>query len=206
MVSERLKDWSEEMTPRHSKYATLPKTIVYYRDGVSESMYAEVKKVELKAIRDAFGAVVKEYTRAKKINQSAPQIPKIIAIICGKRHNVRFYPAHDREADVYQNCGPGTTVDNVVTSPYYQDFYLQSHSALKGTARPAHYFVIENESNEPVQKLRKMVSPFTPFVLLLIQKNFLRKLTRSQPPDPRAMLHLCPRPRRGLLRRTRLLR
>jgi eukaryotic translation initiation factor 2C len=40
------------------------------------------------------------------------------------------------------NCMPGTYVDRVVTSPYYRDFYLQSHSGLKGTARPTHYFLL----------------------------------------------------------------
>jgi eukaryotic translation initiation factor 2C len=29
------------------------------------------------------------------------------------------------------------------------DFYLQSHAALKGTAKPAHYFVLQNEMRMP---------------------------------------------------------
>ena len=157
MVCERIRDWINEMTPASSRYVTLPKKIVYYRDGVSESMYANVKNTELEAIRNAFSTVAQQLAKSGKINpEIKPYSPKIIAIICGKRHNVRFYPADRSQSDRYDNCRPGTTVDDVVTSPYYQDFYLQSHTALKGTARPAHYFVIANDSNESVDDLRTM--------------------------------------------------
>lgn len=57
MVCERIRDWIEEMTPSSSLYVTLPEKIVYYRDGVSESLYADVKRIELDAIRRAFRTV-----------------------------------------------------------------------------------------------------------------------------------------------------
>lgn len=60
------------------------------------------------------------------------------------------------------NCIPGTCVDSVVTSPYYQDFFLQSHSDIKGTARPTHYFILKNDQkNKLLSKsadIRKLVS------------------------------------------------
>ena len=45
------------------------------------------------------------------------------------------------------NCPPGIVVDRGVTSPYYFDFFLLSHNVPggEGTARPAHYFVLQNE-------------------------------------------------------------
>lgn len=163
MVCERIRDWINEMTPASSTYVTLPKKIVYYRDGVSESMYANVKSTELKAIRNAFSTVAIQLSGNKGIDQKIkPYKPETIAIICGKRHSVRFYPADRSQSDRYDNCRPGTTIDDVVTSPYYQDFYLQSHTALKGTARPAHYFVIANDSNESVDDLRTMVRMSSP--------------------------------------------
>ncbi|KAF2792928.1 Piwi-domain-containing protein, partial [Melanomma pulvis-pyrius CBS 109.77] len=61
-----------------------------------------------------------------------------------KRHHVRFFPIDDKDMDKFQNCPAGTYVDNVVTSPYFTYFYLQSHAAIKGTAKPAPYFVFEN--------------------------------------------------------------
>ncbi|ORX92441.1 Piwi domain-domain-containing protein [Clohesyomyces aquaticus] len=43
------------------------------------------------------------------------------------------------------NWKPRTLVDQIVTSPYFMDFYLQSHNRIKGTAKSAHYFVLKNE-------------------------------------------------------------
>ena len=137
MVCERLYDWIEEMTPRDQKYKTLPNEIYYYRDGVSEGQYASVKSEELPAIKRAWASIVKRLEAAGKINpKQTDHVPKLLAVICGKRHNVRFYPISKDKAGPNSNCHSGTTVDDVVTSPYYQDFYLQSHVALQGTARP----------------------------------------------------------------------
>lgn len=40
---------------------------------------------------------------------------------------------------------PGTVVDRGVTEARNWDFFLQSHAAIQGTARPAHYFVLLDE-------------------------------------------------------------
>jgi eukaryotic translation initiation factor 2C len=72
------------------------------------------------------------------------------------------------------NCKPGTYVDRVVTSPYYDDFYLQSHSGIKGTARPTHYFplVVGNiDTCKTIAQIRKLVS-------------ILRTLTLPPPTQP----------------------
>jgi eukaryotic translation initiation factor 2C len=60
------------------------------------------------------------------------------------------------------NCPPGTLVDTAITSPYYQDFYLQSHNAIKGTAHPAHYFVLVNEMGLSETNIQDFVSTDTP--------------------------------------------
>lgn len=158
MVQERIKDWVLEMSAStHSM--KFPKRIIYYRDGVSEPQYEDVKNSEVSTFKAAFIGAVNELKKAGKVKADInPDPPSIIAIVCGKRHHVRFYPKDNRSADRKENCHPGTTVDDVVTSPYYQDFYLQSHAAIQGTARPAHYFVITNAPNETVDKLRNFVS------------------------------------------------
>ena len=43
------------------------------------------------------------------------------------------------------NCFNGTVVDRGVTEARSWDFFLQAHSALQGTAKPAHYFVVHDE-------------------------------------------------------------
>ncbi|CAN9252449.1 unnamed protein product [Alternaria alternata] len=150
MVVERINDWVE----KHGG-AILPTNILYYRDGVGDSQYSDIKTTELAQIQLAFDVVVDDLRKRNKISSSV--IPKIniTAIICAKRHNTRFYPALGEE-DKTENCLPGTFVDDVVCSPYYQDFYLQSHCTLKGTARPAHYFIIQNNINKSVDELRQL--------------------------------------------------
>jgi hypothetical protein len=43
------------------------------------------------------------------------------------------------------NIRPGFVVDSVITHPYSNDFFLQSHKPLQGTGRSAHYFVLTNQ-------------------------------------------------------------
>jgi hypothetical protein len=40
------------------------------------------------------------------------------------------------------NVTPGLFVDEVITTPGSYNFYLQSHAAIQGTARSAHYHVL----------------------------------------------------------------
>ncbi|KAF2126832.1 Piwi-domain-containing protein [Dothidotthia symphoricarpi CBS 119687] len=146
MVLERLKAWAA--VNRNS----LPDNIIYYRDGVSSGHYPKVKHEELTAIRSAYKiARGKAGLPPKKLN--------LTAVIVTKRHHTRFYPIDfgDKDNHGNNNCLPGTCVDKLVTSPYYQDFFLQSHSGIKGTARPTHYFILENQiPGMSLEKLRDL--------------------------------------------------
>ena len=56
---------------------------------------------------------------------------------------------------------PKKVVDNTITREDNWDFYLQSHTAITGTARPAHYFVLLDEifrknSDDPVGELERL--------------------------------------------------
>ncbi|EMD90548.1 hypothetical protein COCC4DRAFT_127590 [Bipolaris maydis ATCC 48331] len=123
MVSERLMAYF-----RATK--SLPKNILYYRDGVSTGQFAQVRDEELPQIRSA--------CKAKGIANI-----KITVVVAVKRHSTRFFPTSVASAN--GNCRPGTLVDRAITLPHYSDFYLQSHHGLKGTAIPTHYMVIANE-------------------------------------------------------------
>ncbi|KAL5450265.1 hypothetical protein PMIN07_001265 [Paraphaeosphaeria minitans] len=158
MVKERIVDWVMEQRNSKTKkgQALLPKHILYYRDGVSDDQFSQVKNQELPEIRKAFWAAVKELKANKVIRDDEdPKLPKLTAIICIKRHSVRFYPL-EKDQDNTGNCKPGTLVDSVITSPYSMDFYLQSHAAIQGTAKPAHYFVIENEMGMSEANIRQL--------------------------------------------------
>ena len=99
--------------------------------GVAEGQYQAVLDLELKPLQQQC-----EHLYLTKASRSPP---KITIIIVGKRHHTRFYPTHASHADTKHEkgtlCNPlnGTLVDRGITMPKGWDFYLQAHSAIKGT-------------------------------------------------------------------------
>jgi eukaryotic translation initiation factor 2C len=144
MIKERLGSW------RSNNNKILPTTIVWYRDGVSESQFDQIASLEIPEIRKA-------YTELKGDHKDL----RITFIVVGKRHHTRFYAAnkngtyqsHEKTPETGEirnfdngNLRPGLLVDDVVTAPKPFNFFLQSHAAIKGTARSAHYYVLEDSS------------------------------------------------------------
>ncbi|EFR05376.1 hypothetical protein MGYG_08387 [Nannizzia gypsea CBS 118893] len=129
MLKSRLRLW-------HKKNGAYPENILVYRDGVSEGQYGKVLHEEhprlLKACRELYSG------------GPTAKLPRMTIIVVGKRHNTRFYPtkAEDSEKD---NARCGTVVDRGVTETRNWDFFLQAHTALQGTARPAHYYIVLDE-------------------------------------------------------------
>lgn len=110
----------------------LPDNILVYRDGVSEGQFEMVAKEEYDDMRIATSALYRKP-------------PPITIIVCGKRHNVRFFPTTKGDVDRTSNPLNGTVVDRGITRPILWDFYLQAQSPLQGSARPAHYVVVRDE-------------------------------------------------------------
>ncbi|PWY89283.1 Piwi-domain-containing protein [Aspergillus heteromorphus CBS 117.55] len=115
-----------------------PENIIVYRDGVSEGQYDLVVQQELTLLKEA----CKETYPAP---DTAKGLPRISIVVVGKRHHTRFYPSKLEDADRSGNPHNGTVVDRGVTEARNWEFYLQAHTALKGTARPAHYFTVWDE-------------------------------------------------------------
>ena len=141
MIIERLQLWSKKNN------RTLPNKILVYRDGVSEGQYETVLSEELPAFQRAF----------EKLYGKNPH-PKISIIIVGKRHHTRFYPTSTDNCDSKGNTKNGTVVDRGITMERGWDFFLQAHSCLQGTARPAHYIVIRDEIGLKADGLEQLVS------------------------------------------------
>ncbi|KAK1779618.1 LOW QUALITY PROTEIN: Piwi domain-containing protein [Copromyces sp. CBS 386.78] len=115
--------------------------IYYFRDGVSEGQFAHVMKQEVATIKKVF----------KARHKNAPgKDAKVTVIVATKRHHIRFFPD---KGDRNGNCEPGTLVEKEVTHPFHYDFFLNSHHALQGTARPVHYHVLMDEIKAPLQKM-----------------------------------------------------
>ncbi|TVY30849.1 Protein argonaute [Lachnellula hyalina] len=127
----------------------LPQHIYYFRDGVSEGQYAHVLDQEV-AMMKAF--IEKKYP-------GSMQNIRFTITVCSKRHHIRFFPRDgDRNAaDNNANSLPGTLVERDVTHPFEYDFYLSSHSAIQGTARPTHYHVLKDEAKMPPNEFRAMI-------------------------------------------------
>ncbi|KAJ3673028.1 hypothetical protein LUZ60_006402 [Juncus effusus] len=130
MVHELL----EEFLLKNNK---LPSRILFFRDGVSETQFQKVLKDELQAIRVA----CKRYSMYN---------PCISFIVVQKRHHTRLFHSD-------QNVPPGTVVDTVITHPREFDFYLCSHSGVKGTSRPTHYHILHDESKFRSDEMQKLI-------------------------------------------------
>lgn len=54
------------------------------------------------------------------------------------------------------NVFPGTVVDKVICHPKMKEFFLVSHESGLGTAKPAKYIVIKDDSNVKLEDIQKL--------------------------------------------------
>ncbi|XVF03276.1 hypothetical protein REPUB_Repub04eG0247500 [Reevesia pubescens] len=141
MVGELLDDFYQEVNK-------LPKRIIFFRDGVSETQFYKVLKEELQAVREACA----RFPGYK---------PPITFVVVQKRHHTRLFPFEidpsTQNQPFDENIPPGTVVDTVITHPKEFDFYLCSHCGVKGTSRPTHYHVLWDENQFTSDELQKLV-------------------------------------------------
>jgi eukaryotic translation initiation factor 2C len=123
-----------------------PMHVYFFRDGVDEGQFQKVLEHELNEFRRVF----------RDCNAGDP---KFTIIVATKRHHIRFFPkpGDNSTGDRNSNPLPGTLVEHDATHPHHFDFYLCSHVAIQGTARPVHYQVIYDEANVPADHLQKMI-------------------------------------------------
>ncbi|TKA22357.1 hypothetical protein B0A50_08176 [Salinomyces thailandicus] len=133
-----LKSWMQNVNA-----GKLPSRIMYFRDGVSEGQYQHVLQQE---VRD-----IKELLKGANPGMNIP----MVVLVGSKRHHVRFFPPAG--GDRNGNALPGTLVEAGVTHPFENDFYLASHAAIKGTARPMHYHVLLNEADMPNEEIQTLI-------------------------------------------------
>ncbi|XP_064477992.1 protein argonaute-2-like isoform X2 [Ornithodoros turicata] len=124
-----------------------PERIIFYRDGVSEGQFEEVRNKEVAAIRLA----------CKLLSPNETYEPPITFIVVQKRHHTRFMPVNERDGvGRPRNIPPGTTVDTVITHPVDFDFFLCSHTGIQGTSKPSHYYVVWDDSDYSADELQKL--------------------------------------------------
>lgn len=130
----------------HNAHKMPPKHVYYFRDGIDEGQFQRVIDSELEYFREVF----------QTLNFA---VPKFTVVIATKRHHIRFFPKpNDKSAaDRNGNPLPGTLVERDATHPHHFDFYLCSHVAIQGTARPVHYQVIHDDAGVSPDQLQKMI-------------------------------------------------
>ncbi|RIA91525.1 Piwi domain-containing protein [Glomus cerebriforme] len=148
----------------------LPPCIIMYRDGVSESQFEQVLKLELPKIKAACAEFRAGYE------------PKITFAVVGKRHRTRLFPENKNEADKNGNCFVGTIVDRKITHPTLNDFYLQSHYANQGTARPSHYTILYDDIKLTIDEFQGLSNTLC--------YNFQRTTSSVSIPAPTYYAHL----------------
>ncbi|KAI5892814.1 Piwi-domain-containing protein [Schizophyllum commune H4-8] len=135
----------------------VPTSVVFYRDGLSEGQFEvfarqEIAEVE-QGISDAWSMPLPQDQQSKELQLPPSTLtslcvprPPLTYIVVTKRHHVRFFATEDgQKVDLRNgNLRAGFATTSGIDNPYYHDFYLQSHHALQGTARPAHYTVLQD--------------------------------------------------------------
>ncbi|MCJ1285782.1 hypothetical protein MMC26_005123 [Xylographa opegraphella] len=147
MLTPLFRQWMSEVG-----MGRMPQQFFYFRDGVSEGQYQHVIQQEVKHIKRIWRTLDEsnKYVNYEKI--------KFTVIVASKRHHIRFFPKErSPAADKNLNPCPGVLVEKDVTHPFEYDFYLNSHSAIQGTARPTHYHVLMDESKFPPNELQNMI-------------------------------------------------
>ncbi|GLJ35094.1 hypothetical protein SUGI_0706240 [Cryptomeria japonica] len=135
MCKELLQEYKETNNKR------LPKNVIFFRNGIGDWQFDEVRKKELEALKDAFMELETDYN------------PKLTFIIAQKRHHTRLFR---KSGD--QNVPSGTVVDSAeIVYPSEINFYLCSHHNELGTSKVTHYYVLCNEIGFSSEKLQTLI-------------------------------------------------
>jgi eukaryotic translation initiation factor 2C len=142
-----------------------PERIIVYRDGVSDGQYTAVLDEELPKLKSAL-----------ELKGIISGNTKISIIVCQKRHSIRFfYEEKDGRSSTYINPCPGLVLDarggaNSIVSAAYNEFYLNSHAAIQGTAKPCKYSLIYDENGFRLAEL-ELLTYWTTFLYTRANKS-----------------------------------
>jgi eukaryotic translation initiation factor 2C len=130
-------------TFKSKNHGRLPEHIIVYRDGVGDGQFEEVLAKELPCIREALAL-------------HGDLICKIAFVVCQKRHHTRL--VYEDAPGNYVNVCPGLCVDGSgreksITSAVYNEFYLNSHTAIQGTAKSCKYSLLHDDIGMKIAEL-----------------------------------------------------
>lgn len=151
---ETVKDLVSESLQRAKVNRQVPGHIFVLRDGVSEGQYKYVVQNEVEQIKKACAAAGGGKYR-----------PHITVLVATKKHNLRLYRnPKDLQQGLRvpdQNIPPGTVVDQQIVNPATTEFYLNSHTALQGTAKTPRYNLVFDTSKMTADEMQAVVYALT---------------------------------------------
>nr|XP_053635445.1 protein argonaute-3-like [Cherax quadricarinatus] len=136
----------ESLRHYHKLYHVLPRSIIMYRDGVSEGQLKLVEDHELPQLATIF-------------HHFASYEPKLYLIVVQKRVNTRIFAAmRSRELG---NPPPGSIIDHTITRRCWYDFLLVSQHVRQGTVSPTHYVVVHDGGKLKVDNMQRLTYKLT---------------------------------------------
>ncbi len=118
----------------------LPQHIFYFRDGLSESEFDDIKQKE--------GKVLLDLTRSMGAQS---QITVIVAV---KRHHTRFFPVNKEDTTQNGNVKCGFVME---ASAHFNDAFIVAHADLQGTKRPTRYITLVDQNKMPPMAFQRMI-------------------------------------------------
>ncbi|KAM9252529.1 piwi-like protein 2 [Cariama cristata] len=124
----------------HEMNHCLPRKIVMYRDGVSDSQLDTVLKYEIPQMQKCF-STFENYQ------------PSMVVVVVQKQISTNFYAL---TAEQFASPPPGTVIDHTVTSLDWQDFFLLAHCSRQGCSIPTRYVCVLNTANLSSEHLQRL--------------------------------------------------
>jgi len=130
----------------------VPRTMVVFREGVSEAELEILKHEEVPEMQKGF-ALTYEDVRPE-------DYPKLVVVCLLRGKKTRLFQVDNGRAD---NPTSGFVVDDVITDSANSEFYLTSQGSCPGTLSPVRYRVVYNDphSGMSLQDIEKLAYQLT---------------------------------------------
>ncbi|XP_042240519.1 piwi-like protein Ago3 [Homarus americanus] len=127
-------------------YHVLPRTIIIYRDGVSDGQLKLVEDHEVPQLATVF-------------HHFDSYEPKLAFIVVQKRINTRIFASMSSKR--LDNPPPGCIIDHTISRCHWYDFLLVSQQIRQGTVCPTHYIVVHDGTKLKADNMQRLAYKLT---------------------------------------------
>jgi len=121
----------------NSIYNLLPKHIIYYRDGISESQHGQFEEIEIQSMYSAF----EEFSKQNNFREMYR--PKMNTIFVLKRHTTRFKKLNNEDLNTYDSFSCGLSSIGQLSSFDYLNLSEQERAIVDEDSEPIKTFNID---------------------------------------------------------------